>query len=1623
MDVISEEDSYSIFTKYFKDNYDDFKGNNFFTILSNLIHHYHRRSIYKGIPLLQILCILIVRSYVILMHDGMDNNSETFLVNHYFINYLSEHTFSHLIQEGGGDRMEFMFLKEYGMVRKDIFVDFLYQLLNMSKHMAEDEHVLKWEKQSMNEDGSVVPNQRNILSKSSMKSQSTVPHHEWIPQGEGDDRVWVPSPDTKHIFEEKINDAIYSADGNIMMSDFDPSLIGPFSQHANPLSVVSGPDHSGIGVRDTSKIHVLKDYFVSSINLNRMEPDFKSSGLDRLISRIIDNNLFKFVLVYLEQLILKIDQGNYGKLTIPHVIFKDVIQRTEYFRLRHNLDYKINKGGPTDDISTIPVPLLSNLEKESINILDMTKKLIAKKLDNGNHNVDMGSIVYNDDIKNYDSYYSFQEESYSLRDIWTNNKNITPFFTDTMMNDIALGEVHFLLLVSQDIFNEMETIEKDIDLCISTITSEYSLVIDNSMEGSFYPNNWHIEKLFDLIQKLLVYSMASFIITDDIYIGNEYSHHYRDHLKPYLQQDESLNILERDDWLLNREYIYQNLKVIELKFYNKLLIELFSTSSFNIAYKESKEKNKIIPNIFIDVFAHAEIIRMQLHPTKESPPLIIIPHLHGGDTIDDDGYEMVPHEWDILKSRKRIENTVLNHIRKLIEYNKQIYFILVQNGNYTNDPFINNEGVFIKRDDVIRNPEKYLTIVRGHSPKLILNRDNQVSIINNLLRSAYIRITGGNIEVIQRLRMPPNEKWGSGVDTTDGHPVNNIYQYREVTLAMESRDTSKVQYPFTDYDPDSPKGHEIMDEEEDTIADIKIMDYWVERSVYRNSINKNEQAYEVKNLKDFSMEERPFTVDGKVDQAITGLHMPFIIPPNIETMDTIQFKRVSKWLVPDEHGTPWLDKKRSIIRGIHSSLIEQRRTGDDEELVSLQYLPEYRKINEGKVIDDKDLHKLLNSLKQDIQKGETKYVLPIRDDKEILHIILNELKRKYDHDYLTMVKTVPLAVQRSKIINKIKQYKQEIKQNRSATYDNNRKRAEINQLEQQLKGLSGPLKKVPDRGGVRPFGIIKNVSKVYKHTQDGLDIIRENLNKSNLDAVRIYAKKINPKIVHDSRRDLMESASGRWDIDDNDLKGRIIHNTLQTIKEEELDNSDIIERGHIKKELNDHNEVMHKIDNFDNFELIEKTKLILKYHSIIPNDHHSPVELIILVSILEKHQFESEVHTIDLIEGLDNVPFLKEAILYLDKIINTILGSTNRSVDPAVDPAVGLPIAQQYLKNALDLINRINNPSGSGINNEDIKELCSNTIDVIVSEDNSFWNIRTLKLTTIKPLKERLKETITLLMEHHREHFDINEVFDISPKEYKVYETDPDGKTIINTRKENYIENPTVAFKNVTDHTDSERFEATNLYDIEEKNLEGGGGKNHRKGLTNKYYKLPQQKNKNKTERKKSKRKMKKKRTVRKSKEELGSGVYLDFKNGSSRKFWRIVKNGTKLTTHYGRLGSLGQMTTKDYGSKVEQQYDKLIQSKKKKGYVEKIDFGDPNPKKPTNVEREYINVCRKAEKSKVLNPQNKSLDCEGMLDQGESELKWMTQWHKDALTKGEYNWNKYNEHYKSKRKKSKRKK
>ena len=165
-------------------------------------------------------------------------------------------------------------------------------------------------------------------------------------------------------------------------------------------------------------------------------------------------------------------------------------------------------------------------------------------------------------------------------------------------------------------------------------------------------------------------------------------------------------------------------------------------------------------------------------------------------------------------------------------------------------------------------------------------------------------------------------------------------------------------------------------------------------------------------------------------------------------------------------------------------------------------------------------------------------------------------------------------------------------------------------------------------------------------------------------------------------------------------------------------------------------------------------------------------------------------------------------------------------------------------------------------------------------------------------------------------------------------------------------------------------------------------------------------------------------RTTRKSKKNSNS-AYFEYKSilGSSNKFWRIVKNGSKITTHYGRIGTLGQMTTKDYGIKVYLEYDKLIQSKKKKGYVEEMDLGDKNPKLPTKIEREFLKVCMKAQNNSKLNPGSRNFDCEGQLDSykgSDGEIKWMTGWYKDALKNKEFDFDKLNEHEKSKRKKKK---
>jgi DNA ligase-1 len=65
---------------------------------------------------------------------------------------------------------------------------------------------------------------------------------------------------------------------------------------------------------------------------------------------------------------------------------------------------------------------------------------------------------------------------------------------------------------------------------------------------------------------------------------------------------------------------------------------------------------------------------------------------------------------------------------------------------------------------------------------------------------------------------------------------------------------------------------------------------------------------------------------------------------------------------------------------------------------------------------------------------------------------------------------------------------------------------------------------------------------------------------------------------------------------------------------------------------------------------------------------------------------------------------------------------------------------------------------------------------------------------------------------------------------------------------------------------------------------------------------------------------------------------YFEFSEGTSSKFWEISIDGASFTTRYGKIGTDGQQSLKEYASEAlaQKEHDKLVAEKTKKGYVEK---------------------------------------------------------------------------------------
>src|SRR5450755_1882071 len=57
---------------------------------------------------------------------------------------------------------------------------------------------------------------------------------------------------------------------------------------------------------------------------------------------------------------------------------------------------------------------------------------------------------------------------------------------------------------------------------------------------------------------------------------------------------------------------------------------------------------------------------------------------------------------------------------------------------------------------------------------------------------------------------------------------------------------------------------------------------------------------------------------------------------------------------------------------------------------------------------------------------------------------------------------------------------------------------------------------------------------------------------------------------------------------------------------------------------------------------------------------------------------------------------------------------------------------------------------------------------------------------------------------------------------------------------------------------------------------------------------------------------------------------HFEFSEGSSNKFWEITLSGTDVKTKYGKIGTAGQQTLKEFGdaAAAKKEYDKLVHEK-----------------------------------------------------------------------------------------------
>ena len=603
----------------------------------------------------------------------------------------------------------------------------------------------------------------------------------------------------------------------------------------------------------------------------------------------IKQQLKTMVPYVLEKLILQSDMGFYGKYDPRSIDYNYIKKRTAYKRLKLGLD--VYDAGTPEQLSDV-------------------NRLIREVIMDG---------VYDFDREN-DEHYK--------------DENKTVLHPDELIRDDTMADVFVDLNALAKLYNQCDVYRRNVDRIVSDFKSTFR---DIRLENDFTSGKMQsvLNTLLNEIDDLLVHEYAAAKLRNTVYDEGVFSSIMGE---SDLISGLSKPIYEfRQKILEENELIPKRLKVLELEIYEKLVYDMFRIFEWNEDYHRIANIHPSAKEAIMELYAHCDILREQLHPTKDNPPLISLPHLRE-DSRKKFEYSKT---LKIIKNNLRIkELDAIDTIKHIIGLNellidkmmelpdfvkyykhfkeydvKGICETILKDGEIEKfsegdiktvrsglkifnkgkmdqeriDKFVEQLREFVT--DVYEDDYQEFIYSDPQAKQTFLEKKRGLEILNEQLEYVYLAITGNDV----MMAIQEDKKDENG---------NYFFDYNIISVMadMDKGITEDVKYTYRDLDSDHPKGDEQINED-------MIEGEWLERIVYRRSIRENTPEYVQKRLSDYSSD--PFSLEAKDKRLVENL-------PKAKQMDPGQRARLQPFLGEDG------ELPRDIDNDIYDKMITKR---------------------------------------------------------------------------------------------------------------------------------------------------------------------------------------------------------------------------------------------------------------------------------------------------------------------------------------------------------------------------------------------------------------------------------------------------------------------------------------------------------------------------------------------------------------------------------------------------------------------------------------------------------------------------------------------------------------------------